>query len=106
MYFPGGLSTKGNWNDFDVELLDHKSHKCNLDLTFERMFDLSALTTLRVYLLTTQKSGITLKGIEDDFIPETVTRSGLEECSSSDLQDSPTFYSQNETTSFCKINGI
>ncbi|KAG5861580.1 hypothetical protein JTB14_004144 [Gonioctena quinquepunctata] len=41
LYFPGGVSTEGNCNNFDVELLHSKSRKCYYDLTVEQMYDLS-----------------------------------------------------------------
>ncbi|KAF5298777.1 hypothetical protein FQR65_LT09646 [Abscondita terminalis] len=68
LFFHEGVSTKGNIEMFDVELLDYKHHKCKLHLTVQEMYDISALSTLRFYLATCKKEKSTN---ENEDIPET-----------------------------------
>ncbi|XP_074034677.1 uncharacterized protein [Leptinotarsa decemlineata] len=73
LFFPNGVSTKGHLDDFEVKLLDYKSHECNLDLTIQQMYELSALTVLRFYMGTIYKKE-PVHVDEETFIPQTVTR--------------------------------
>nr|XP_023022443.1 uncharacterized protein LOC111510736 [Leptinotarsa decemlineata] len=73
LFFPNGVSTKGHLDDFEVKLLDYKSHECNLDLTIQQMYELSALTVLRFYMGTIYKKE-PVHVDEETFFPQTVTR--------------------------------
>lgn len=58
LFFPNGLSKKGELTDFNCELLDFKSNKFDIQLTVEQLYEICALTTLRFYLATSYKKCI------------------------------------------------
>lgn len=75
LFFPNGISTKGRLGNFDIELLDYKSHAFDLNMTIQQMYEISALSTLRFYLATTSKDGGNSTATDTDFIPATITNS-------------------------------
>lgn len=72
LFFPNGSSTKGPLESFDVELLDYKCHKFDVNMTIEQMYDVSRMSTLRFYLATTRKSGYTSDDDDNYYISETI----------------------------------
>ncbi|CAG9773407.1 unnamed protein product [Ceutorhynchus assimilis] len=65
LFFPNGMSTKGPISNFEVELVDYKSHNFDENLSIQEMYDLAALPTLRFYLATTRKIGVDEEDDED-----------------------------------------
>lgn len=52
LFFPNGKSVRGKITNFEIELVDYKSHIFDKDLTIQEMYELAALPTLRFYLAT------------------------------------------------------
>lgn len=73
LFFPRGESTRGKLHNFDYELLDYQRLKCDLNLTVQEMYEISALSTLRFYLSTTYKEGIVSSDCEHDEDEEIAT---------------------------------
>lgn len=74
LFFPDGTSTKGALTDFEVKLFDYKSHECNLNLSIQEMYDISALTVLRFYIGTTYKKNPVNGDDEESYIPQTISK--------------------------------
>lgn len=55
LFFPNGVSNKGELRLFDFDLFDFKRNDFNTGLTVQETFELTELTTLRFYLVTTEK---------------------------------------------------
>lgn len=55
LFFPKGISTKGQLDEFIVDLFDFKRHRIDTDVTVAEMLEATGLTKLRFYLATKKK---------------------------------------------------
>lgn len=50
LFFPNGVSSKGPASAFDITLRDFQRNLLNMDLTVQEMYNITALSKLRMYL--------------------------------------------------------